>query len=297
MSANGRPGTRQDIRNPHRGAVLPIDAYSLAVACGGRGVSRDIWPASLSAPSVPRVVRLPGHDRDRSPSRTTRRATTWFPPRRVLPAGAGSLPRLGSPPWPLWYAPSARYREFGVRCLCDASSTACAAALQRGTGAALGAAFTRRALRPVNVARGDRCVRGTLAPRHHAGTNNQQALGATGLKADQRPVTTAVSPPSDRPRKAASSSSAWTTSTKCSGGSKAASEHAGGLFGPSARAGYRIGPHEGKAALRPQHRHRRIQIRTLDQGVMPCSRRRLDRLGNRLRLTALDAGPLELAGH
>ena len=51
------------------------------------------------------------------------------------------------------------------------------------------AAFTRRALRPGNVARGDRCVRGTLAPRHHAGTNNllSKALDATGRKADLVP--------------------------------------------------------------------------------------------------------------
>ena len=47
------------------------------------------------------------------------------------------------------------------------------------------AAFTRRALRPGNVARGDQCVRGTLALRHHAGTNNllSKAVGATGRKA------------------------------------------------------------------------------------------------------------------
>ena len=51
------------------------------------------------------------------------------------------------------------------------------------------AAFTRRARRPGNVASGDRCVRGTLAPRHHAGTNNllSKAPGATGRKAALAP--------------------------------------------------------------------------------------------------------------
>ena len=118
------------------GAVLPVDAYSLAVACGGRGVSRDIWPASHSAPAAPRVVRLSGHDRDRSPSRTTRRATTWFPPRRLSPAGAGSLPRLGGLPGRQLYAsPPRATTKLAYRCLCDAS-TDYAAALQRGTGAA-----------------------------------------------------------------------------------------------------------------------------------------------------------------
>ena len=59
LSFAGRPGTRQGSRTPHRGVVLPVDAHSLAVACGCRGVSRDIWPASHSAPAAPRAVRLP----------------------------------------------------------------------------------------------------------------------------------------------------------------------------------------------------------------------------------------------
>ena len=138
------------------GAVWPVDAYSLAVACGGRGVSLDIWPASHSAPAAPRAVRLSGHDRDRSPSRTTRRATTWFPPRRSCPAGA-VCPRLGGPPWPsvVRFPPRAT-TKFAYRCLCDAS-TAYAAALQRGTGAASRCCFhtpgsssrQRRQWRPV----------------------------------------------------------------------------------------------------------------------------------------------------
>ena len=114
----------------------PIDAYSLAVACGSRGVSLDIWPASHSAPAVPRAVRLSRHDRDRSPSRTTRRATTWFPPRRLSPAGAGSLPRLGSLPGRRGPPPSARYRECGLRCHAMRRPRY-AAALQQGTWSAL----------------------------------------------------------------------------------------------------------------------------------------------------------------
>ena len=71
------------------------------------------------------------------------------------------------------------------------------------------AAFTRRALRPSNVASGDRCVRGTLPPRHHAGTNNllSKAPGATGRKAALVPRHYRIAPPGDRPRKAPSAAS------------------------------------------------------------------------------------------
>ena len=153
LSSNGRPGTRQGIRTPHPGAVLPVDAYSLAVACGSRGVSPDIWPASLSAPAVPRVVRLP--DTTGTAPRPARHVAPRPDCRHAgpLPGRHGlSAPRRSS--WPSVVRLRPRYREYGVRCLCDAS-TAYAAASQRGTGSALGAAITRRALRPGNVACGD----------------------------------------------------------------------------------------------------------------------------------------------
>ena len=208
LSSNGRPGTRQGSRTPHRGAVLPVDAYSLAVACGGRGVSRDIWPASHSAPAAPRAVRLSGHDRDRSPSRTTRRATTWFPPRRsarqarsmralAAPlAVGGTLPPRALPR--SWRTGAFAMRRPPMLLLCS-----------EALAQLLDAAFTRRALRPGNVASGDQCVRGTLAPRHHAGTNNllSKALGATGRKADLAPRHYRIPPPGDMPRKAPSAAS------------------------------------------------------------------------------------------
>ena len=56
LSSNGRPGTRLGVRTPHLRAAMPVDAYSLAVSCGGRGVSCDIWPASLSARAAPRAA-------------------------------------------------------------------------------------------------------------------------------------------------------------------------------------------------------------------------------------------------
>ena len=64
------------------------------------------------------------------------------------------------------------------------------------------------------------------------------------------------------PRPAASSFNAWTKSTKCSGGSKATSEHAGGRFWRGARAGRRTGPHEESRTpaldrQEPKRRHHR----------------------------------------
>ena len=186
----------------------PIDAYSLAVACGSRGVSLDIWPASHSAPAAPRAVRLSGHDRDRSPSRTTRRATTWFPPRRSARQARGpsralaaSLAVVVRPP-PRATANSA-YGAFAMRR--PPMLLRCSEALAQ----LLDAAFTRRALRPGNVACGDQCVRGTLAPRHHAGTNDRlsKALGATGRKAAFAPRHYRIPPPGDMPRKAPSAAS------------------------------------------------------------------------------------------
>ena len=109
LSSNGRPGVLQDIRTPHLRAALPVDAYSLAVSCGGRGVSLDIWPASLSAPAAPRVARFLGHDRDRSRSRAPRRATTWSPLERRTHRPAARLSRaLAWLPWPLLVRPCPR---------------------------------------------------------------------------------------------------------------------------------------------------------------------------------------------
>ena len=126
----------------------------------------------------------------------------------VCPAGAGSLPRLGGPPGRHGPPPSARYRECGVRCHAmrrPRTLLLCSKALAQ----LLDAAFTRRALRPGNVACGDQCVRGTLAPRHHAGTNDllSKALGATGRKADFAPRHYRIPPPGDMPRKATSAAS------------------------------------------------------------------------------------------
>ena len=145
-----------------------------------------------------------------SPSRTIRRATTWFPPRRALcPAGAGSLPRLGGLPGRRGTPPSARYREYGVRCLAMRRRPSTAAALQRGTRSALSVLPSRRALRPGNVACGDSDC-GT--PYHRVITRAPKILLARPLarlaaRPHLRPVTTAIALPGDRPPEALSASS------------------------------------------------------------------------------------------
>ena len=167
-----------------------------------RRVSRHLARQPFGTPRAARCPS-PGHDRDRSPSRTTRRATTWFPPRRsarqargpsralaALLAVSGTLPPRALPR-------SWRTGAFAMRR--PRTLLRCSEALAQ----LLVAAFTRRALRPGNVACGDRCVRGTIAPRHHAGTNIllSKALGATGRKADLAPRHYRIPPPGDMPRK------------------------------------------------------------------------------------------------
>ena len=99
---DGRPGTRQGGRTPHRGgAVLPVDAYSLAIACGSRGVSLDIWPASVFG--TRRVVRCPS-SRTRQgsllvPHDTSRHDLVPATP-ELLPGRRGVPPAPWRPSWP-----------------------------------------------------------------------------------------------------------------------------------------------------------------------------------------------------
>ena len=115
LSSNGRPGTRQGVRTPHSRAAMPVDAYSLAVSCGGRGVSSDIWPASL-------VRHAP---RRASPVLRARRGSLPVPrdashhdrsqPCRFPGCARFRAMRLS---WPLVVPPpSARYRGYGGPCL------------------------------------------------------------------------------------------------------------------------------------------------------------------------------------
>ena len=157
-----------------------------------------------------RIARCPSsrHDRDRSPSRTTRRATTWFPPRRSARQARGpsrALAALLAVMVRLRPRATANVAYGAMRCV---DRVRCCFAA-RHLVSTLGAAITRRALRPGHVACGDHCVRGTLPPRHHAGTNDllSKALGATGRKAALAPRHYRIAPPGDMPRKATSAAS------------------------------------------------------------------------------------------
>ena len=182
---------------------IPLPSHAAAAAClstSGPPAFRHPPYRALSSSRTRQGSLLVPHDTSRHdlvpPRRSSRQARG---PSRAL---AALLAVGGTPP------PRARPRMWRT-VPCDASSTAYAAALQHGTRAALIAAFTRRALRPGNVACGDRCVRGTLPPRHHASTKDllSTTLGATGPKADLGPRHYRSRPTGGRPRKALSAAS------------------------------------------------------------------------------------------
>ena len=165
LSSNGRPGTRQGVRTPHLCAAMPVDAYSLAVSCGGRGVSSDIWPASLVRHAPRRALPLLGHDGVPRPARCVaprsirRHAGS---PALCVSATCGFLAVGGA-------APIRALPRIWRTVPCDAS-TAYAAALQPGTGSSPRVTPSRRALpsrqrrtwRPIDARHSS-----TASPRRH----------------------------------------------------------------------------------------------------------------------------------
>ena len=161
---------------------MPVDAYSLAVSCGGRGVSRDIWPASLVR-HAPRRALPVLRARRVSPSRAMRRTTIH---RRH--AGFPGIARFRALRLPgrRWYRPHPRatadVADRALRCVdrlrCSVAAWHWVVTLGRVTP-------SRRALSSRHVACGDNVMPGTLAPRHHAGTNFflTETLAAAGLDA------------------------------------------------------------------------------------------------------------------
>ena len=134
ISFAGRSGPAvQAVRTPQRIAAWPLDAYSLAVACGGRGVSRR--HLSRQPFGTPAIVRRPvqGHDIGSLRRRRARpRATACRPlhARRSRRARAVSARRSSNGRWEV--APDSRatatWRSVPLRRVDRA-----AARLRRGT--------------------------------------------------------------------------------------------------------------------------------------------------------------------
>ena len=141
-----------------------------------------------------------------SPSRTTPSRHDLVPPRRSSRQARGpsrALAALLAVVVRLRPRATANMAYGALRCVVDRST---GAALQRGTRSALSVLPSRRALRPGNVACGDSDCG---APYHRVITRASTILLARPLARLARrpilgPVTTAVAPPGDRPRKALS---------------------------------------------------------------------------------------------
>ncbi len=183
------------MQTPHRSAELSVDASSLAVSCGSRGVSRDIGPASLfgtrdsarcalSAATTgiaprPREAsrRYPGSRQ--TPDKLSGSAIDSAPPRQS--PGLGGIAPIRALPR-MWRAVP-----------CDAS-TACAAAVaaRHWVVTSIPVTPSRRASCPATSPKGDRVMRGIIAALHHAIISFflTESLAATGPNAALRPVTT-----------------------------------------------------------------------------------------------------------
>ena len=111
---------------------FPLPSHAAAAACLSTS-----GPPAFSAPAAPRVVLF--QDTTGTAPRPARHVAPRPGSRHAgsCPAGAGSLPRPGGPPGRRWYASVRALPRMWRTVPCDASSTAYAAALQRGTRSAL----------------------------------------------------------------------------------------------------------------------------------------------------------------
>ena len=97
-SCDGRPGVRQDIRIPApKCGTARRRVFPRRLMRRPRRVSRHLARQPFGTRRAARRP-IPGHDRDRSRSRATRRATTWSPPKRRTPRPAARLSRAGVAP-------------------------------------------------------------------------------------------------------------------------------------------------------------------------------------------------------
>ena len=187
LSSDGRPAARQGMQTPHRSAELSVDASSLAVSCGSRGVSLDIVPPALSAPETPHTQPL-----------------TWGLRRGSLPVREASRRDPGSAKTPdvnLWQrltplprqSPGlggiasirALLRMWRARALRCVDRPCCSFLQRRHCVRHLRDAITPGSLVPATSPKGDNVMPGIIAAHHHASTNFlvSSPLAATGRNA------------------------------------------------------------------------------------------------------------------
>ncbi len=170
LSSDGRPAARQGMRTPHRSAELSVDASSLAVSCGSRGVSLDIGPASLfSAPETPQCRPSQGSDGERSPSA---RSLAPQPGSAQCRIDSGSDRRRSTAvPRSRWHRPRPRatvnVASGALRCV-DRHAAASAARHLGVTGRPVTPSC--RAPGPAMSPKGDEVMPGMIAAHHHAST-------------------------------------------------------------------------------------------------------------------------------
>ena len=127
---------------------IPLPSHAAAAACLATSGPPAIRHPPRRALSVSRTRQGPlpvPHDTSRH---------DLVPATPVCPAGAGSLPRLGGPPGRRYASVRALPRMWRT-VPCDASTALRCCFAARHLVSTLGAAITRRALRPGNVACGD----------------------------------------------------------------------------------------------------------------------------------------------
>ena len=175
------PGPRTVVVRHCPSTRIPLPSHAAAAACLSQHLARQPFGTRRAArrpSSRTRQGPLPvPHDTSRHDliPATPGLARQARGPSRALAASLAVVVRL--PP-----RATAIVAYGALRCVVD---RLCCCVAARHSVSTLGAAITRRALRPGNVACGDRCVRGTIPPRHHAGINDlvSTTLGATGRKA------------------------------------------------------------------------------------------------------------------
>ena len=172
LSSDGRPAARQGMQTPHRSAALSVDASSLAVSCGSRGVSLDIGTASLIGTRDSARCALSAATTGIAPRpREASRRDLVPAKRRIDSPAARRNPRSTAVSRSRWHRPHPRatadVASRAVRCVDRLCCSGCSEALGRHLNS--GDAITP-GLVPSHVAKGrqgDARHHSGASPRHH----------------------------------------------------------------------------------------------------------------------------------